>query len=344
MTYSADCLSQCAVRGLLFSVAATLPALIPQAATAGMASATFQINQANSNLEVTVQRGAFSDTDSNPLAGTIDATFDFGSTGALPASAGVNITDAALRSVGDYNFALPRFFPVVRATGSGFVTDVGGTTALTKPAGPGTTYQYDASPFTFTMVEGVITVTGLVNETVDLAEEEPPISGASPTGTIGSLALTPAGTSGFYTRFNAALTLPIFIDQTVTFGEPPDEEEIDLTLDGTVNASASFWVALSGVPGDFTQDGRVDDADYAAWKTGFGKPTGATLAEGDANADGAVDGADFLVWQRNYGTAPPPITGASAVPEPATPALIACGLAALGARCRRTQSAATRRR
>jgi hypothetical protein len=322
----------------MFSVAATSAALIPQVASAAVASATFQINQSTSNLEVTVQRGIVSDTDSNPLAGTIDATFDFGSAGALPTTAGFTITGAALRSVGDYNFALPRLFPLVRATGSGFVTDVNGTTALTKPAGPSTTYQYDAAPFTFTMVEGIITVTGLVNETVDLSQEQPPIAGASPTGTIGSLALTPAGTSGFYTRFNAALTLPIFIDQTVAFGEPPNEEEIDLTLDGTVNASASFWAALTAVPGDFTQDGRVDDADYAAWKTGFGKSTAATLAEGDANADGDVDGADFLVWQRNYGTAPPPITGVAAVPEPTTAALIACGLATIATQRRRRKA------
>jgi hypothetical protein len=328
MIYSANWITRCAQCGFLFSVAATSGAFTPQVVLASLASATFQINQASSNLEVTVQRGIISDMDSNPLAGSINATFDFGSVGSLPATAGFAITGAALQSIGEYNFALPRIFPAVRATGSGFVTDVNGTTILTKPAGPGTSYQYDASPFTFTMVDGVIIVTGLVNETVDLSEEEPPISGASPTGTIGSLGLTPAGTSGFYTRYNAALNLPIFIDQTVTFGEPPDEEEIDLTLDGTVNATASFWVALAGVPGDFTQDGRVDDADLAVWQTGFGKAAGATLAEGDANADGDVDGVDFLVWQTNYGTAPPPIT-AAAVPEPTTAALIACGFTAL---------------
>jgi hypothetical protein len=52
---------------------------------------------------------------------------------------------------------------------------------------------------------------------------------------------------------------------------------------------------------DFTQSDGVNDADFAAWKGGYGAATGGTKAEGDSNNDGDVDGSDFLRWQQEFG-------------------------------------------
>lgn len=47
---------------------------------------------------------------------------------------------------------------------------------------------------------------------------------------------------------------------------------------------------------DFNDNGTVDAADLATWKTAYGSTN-----LGDANNDGVTDGADFLAWQRDLG-------------------------------------------
>jgi len=75
--------------------------------------------------------------------------------------------------------------------------------------------------------------------------------------------------------------------------------------------------------------GYVDAADLAVWQANFG-----VNANGDADGDGDTDGNDFLVWQQELAPLVP--TGAAAVPEPATAALLAAaGLALMLARRRR---------
>ena len=54
------------------------------------------------------------------------------------------------------------------------------------------------------------------------------------------------------------------------------------------------------VPGDYNNDGKVDDADYLVWRANFGKSvTPGTLGDGTMN--GVVDAADFAVWRKNLG-------------------------------------------
>ncbi|WP_428307684.1 dockerin type I domain-containing protein [Lacipirellula sp.] len=95
-------------------------------------------------------------------------------------------------------------------------------------------------------------------------------------------------------------------------------------------AYANNSVVLSVVAGgpsyaaDFNHDGRVDGLDLTAWKTAYGQPSNGA----DANGDGVTNGADFLVWQREFGSGVPATPAVSAVPEPASIALI--GLAAMG--------------
>lgn len=85
---------------------------------------------------------------------------------------------------------------------------------------------------------------------------------------------------------------------------------------------------------DFDSNGRVDNADLDAWRTGFGSTgPGVGRASGDATGDGAVTGDDLLVWQRQLGSGVAVTPVATPIPEPSTPALLtACGLAAAATR------------
>lgn len=74
-------------------------------------------------------------------------------------------------------------------------------------------------------------------------------------------------------------------------------------------------------PGDFDEDGDVDDDDLSDWRNNFGTGGGA-----DADGDGDSDGADFLAWQQNLGTGVPAIATTAAVPEPAAWLLAVVGL------------------
>ena len=322
-------------RAALLALAAT--SFLAGRAAAYPVSTTFTIDRAQSPLRIDAKATfifTFRDFDVQQIEGTIDATFDFGASGAFPASATVNVTGSAITHDTPFVLDLGPAHTVVTGLLAD-VTTINPPAPLTKNLQPGAVYNYDASRFLITLVDGKVVTTGFVNETTDLSEQDPPVAGSAPAGTIGTVAFAIQSTSGFYSLVNATMNFPIDVAETIPVGNI----NVDIELTGQAVAHASFYVALAGVPGDFTQDGRVDDADFTAWKTGLGKATGATLNDGDANADGDVDGADFLVWQRNYGTAPPPLPGFAAVPEPATACLIACSLAAWLGRSRRRQSA-----
>ncbi|QDT72528.1 hypothetical protein [Lacipirellula limnantheis] len=80
---------------------------------------------------------------------------------------------------------------------------------------------------------------------------------------------------------------------------------------------------------DFNDDTKVDAADLAIWKSGFG-----SNATGDADGDGDSDGADYLVWQREFGSGVTANAAVGAVPEPSSLAL-AAGLMMAAAAFRR---------
>lgn len=85
--------------------------------------------------------------------------------------------------------------------------------------------------------------------------------------------------------------------------------------------------SLPGLPGDYNGDNMVDARDYAVWREAFASSPGGDESLLMDNGDGqnGVDVGDFTLWLNNYGasnlTAPP-------IPEPATAALLACGVAA----------------
>jgi hypothetical protein len=79
---------------------------------------------------------------------------------------------------------------------------------------------------------------------------------------------------------------------------------------------------------DFDNDSDVDGNDFLIWQRGVG--VGNNNSTGDANASGTVDGADLAVWRAEFG--PAGLAAASAVPEPASAALVMlAGVGALAA-------------
>jgi hypothetical protein len=87
----------------------------------------------------------------------------------------------------------------------------------------------------------------------------------------------------------------------------------------------------SPLPGDYNNDGMVDNADYTVWKGAYG----GTVLQNETSTPGSVDAADYTVWRDNFG-AGVPASFMSAVPEPASSLLAALSLAGtMGARSRR---------
>jgi hypothetical protein len=106
---------------------------------------------------------------------------------------------------------------------------------------------------------------------------------------------------------------------------------------GSVNLGGPTFDA-----GDFDEDGQVDAADLAAWRTGFGtQGVAVDHGDGDANDDNDVDGADFLTWQQQLGASS--VAAAHAAPEPATAALLAVVLVAGAAQRRGCKQSRQRR-
>src|SRR6185369_9792571 len=130
----------------------------------------------------------------------------------------------------------------------------------------GIVYQFDASQYLLTINQGTIVVTGASDQTTDLSQE--PVTGSATPGTMGTMTFTTLGTSGPYTQLTAALNFPIDVTQT---SETDSGMTVDLHLTGAVHASSTFFVALTGVPGDFDQDGDVDAADLPVFKSHYGQ-------------------------------------------------------------------------
>jgi hypothetical protein len=93
--------------------------------------------------------------------------------------------------------------------------------------------------------------------------------------------------------------------------------------------------------GDYNGDDIVDASDYVVWRKTFGADvpdwTGA-----DGNGDGTIDENDLAVWKANFGST---IAGSgsisgTAVPEPASLALVSMTMLAFGFRHRKVSCGA----
>jgi hypothetical protein len=110
----------------------------------------------------------------------------------------------------------------------------------------------------------------------------------------------------------------------------------NLTLDVFRNPPGASFVVESivtagpPIPGDFNQDGSVNDSDFILWQRfrGINTRNGLkfAIASADGNADGIVDMADYIVWRKYAGLA---ASAASQVtPEPGSLWLLAVAVLA----------------
>ncbi len=88
------------------------------------------------------------------------------------------------------------------------------------------------------------------------------------------------------------------------------------------------WHRPTGLAGDYNGDGKVDTADYVAWRQTVGQ-TGIGLAA-DGSGNGAIDQSDYETWRNNFGNTSAGAGAAAsliaAVPEPTTGVPMAIGI------------------
>lgn len=93
---------------------------------------------------------------------------------------------------------------------------------------------------------------------------------------------------------------------------------------------------LSGLNGDYNNDGAVDAADYTVWRDNLGQPEG-TLPN---DSDGGVIGEDqYTTWSGNYGLTAA-AASATAIPEPGTLVCLMSAFVGLTRGGRRARAAA----
>jgi hypothetical protein len=108
-----------------------------------------------------------------------------------------------------------------------------------------------------------------------------------------------------------ALTIRLISDTQTCFD--------DIKLDGP---------AVAAAPGDFNADGKVDAADYVAWRKNDG---GSTALPNDNGLGTPIGPGHYALWRANFGNGAGSGTalGNVAVPEPASIVLLAGALIAL---------------
>jgi hypothetical protein len=151
---------------------------------------------------------------------------------------------------------------------------------------------------------------------------------------LASGTFAPGDTPGFYFA-------PSFVSSGSVFKAVGNNRDYG-ELSGDIVASTIVRTNLSGVilP-DYNLNGVVDTADVVIWRKTNGQMGGNLAADG--NNDGRVDQADYDLWRMHYGAIAGAGTSAgsggdlstSAIPEPASAALLVLGAMFAMARVRR---------
>lgn len=154
-------------------------------------------------------------------------------------------------------------------------------------------------------------------------------------------------TSGFLIDLqNTLFGWPTDMPVTARLLLPSVTGTIEQILTGTLNVVAGYTrfsipalnpyallavQAMSTIPGDFNNDGKVDSADYAVWRKKFGS---SDVLPNDPTP-GVVSQSDFALWRANFGKS---VSGGFAagasVPEPSAVTLVIAAFAACGRRRR----------
>jgi hypothetical protein len=157
--------------------------------------------------------------------------------------------------------------------------------------------------------------------------------------------LTPAGVAflELMGQWDTDITLPVGPDGTIDFRGFYGNYEV--TIDGQAFdldlTKGDSLYSLLVAPGDYNGDGSVDAVDYTIWRDTFGSTED---LRADGNGDFVIDGEDFDVWRASFGqTFSGSGNGASsAVPEPATLAMVLLALSVTAA-ARRSRTSRNRR-
>lgn len=164
----------------------------------------------------------------------------------------------------------------------------------------------------------------------------------------GSVVNISGGTIGTDVRFESGSQINLFgtgfmIDGSpVTFpAQDVASEAFDSVLSGVFADGTPFSFDFAGddllssgarltlatpfaSPGDYNGDGRVDAADYTIWRDAIDR--GSVNLAADGNRDGQITEADYEVWRDNFrGQALTSTSAATAIPEPATLAMLCLG-------------------
>lgn len=91
--------------------------------------------------------------------------------------------------------------------------------------------------------------------------------------------------------------------------------------------NVSLMEAPEQLPGDYNDNGLVDSADYAVWRSAYG---GVDLVA-DGNKDGEVNAADYTVWRDNLQALLANNGGVSSAPEPRSAMVVCVGFVTITA-------------
>lgn len=69
---------------------------------------------------------------------------------------------------------------------------------------------------------------------------------------------------------------------------------------GRIDIGVVEYLPAGFLPGDYNQDGTVNQADYSVWRNSMGMTTPPGTGA-DGNGDGQIDEADYQVWKSNFG-------------------------------------------
>lgn len=288
-----------------FIVLLTIAFLLAYAGTTAARSVTQSVElmvaasgEDASSLELEIFSMGISDSANTDLSGTLITDLTLDVCGPETFVTRLQFTGGNV-SASDFNFRLPRIFPLVRVDASG----IGGTLTTQPGAGFVVDGTFATQDHTLLLNQGTLDISGaLVQDTTVLLADDPVDFTAMSTGTI---ELTELSSSGNDFTYGIRAVLPI--DATTTTENP----DATLTAVGTIIALGEVTVSLA-TPGDYNNDGQINAADYTVWRDTLGQ-TGPGLAA-DGNANNQVDTGDYQIWRNNYGTAAATV----AIPEPAT--------------------------